>query len=293
MEYNSIVDITALGELSPTNTKTIMADDDSLAVVYETIPRKRDKKKAVRTCPICYDILEAQGDVENGNTNVAVVAGCNHIFCQPCLKEAIQTDIQAKKIPCRCPMTKCHNKWLSDDFVQAVLLDHYSTSSKQEDAIASGVDDNEAPQPPMPRSLEQYQRLMAIKRNPQSVECVKCHDVFLPSTQSDEDVKETTDQMPLQDSSSRYCPCFIHHRHRKDENAVTCPHCTHAFCKIHGDAHTTMSCREWFQTADGKRAKQSEKKLSRATKPCPNCSIRIQKVDVGVSLLYKIWTANK
>ena len=248
-------------------------DDVSVTTVYVPPPRRDNHSKwknpkKERTCPICYETLPAEGDVEEGHIQMMMtrVEGCNHYFCRACLKGSIHSDIAHKKIPCRCPMAACTNNMLPDAFVERALFDGKDQEHRQ-------------PDPEATRMLEKYHRILTLKQNPQSVECVKCHNVFLPVTDTDPDKDVSSKQkglgwMMLWSSASRQASTDT-------TDVVCCTHCPHRFCRTHGDAHAAdTTCRAWYQTTDGKRARQSEKKLHRATKPCPHCSIRIQKVEV-------------
>ena len=58
----------------------------------------------------------------------------------------------------------------------------------------------------------------------------------------------------------------------KTTTSLQCP-CGHEFCSIHGDAHTGQTCQEYTAKSDF----LSTSVIQCTTKPCPHCTVRIEK----------------
>lgn len=62
-------------------------------------------------------------------------------------------------------------------------------------------------------------------------------------------------------------------------NALQCPSCQCNFCRVHGQAHTGLTCKQYFKTPDYHQQAESERIILRHSIPCSRCGARLQKAD--------------
>ena len=76
------------------------------------------------------------------------------------------------------------------------------------------------------------------------------------------------------------CPALVPANEEEDTNNspdLSCPACHHAFCRVHGDMHGTLTCVQFQQTPQGIALRQSELAIQQFTKPCSRCGALLQK----------------
>jgi len=183
-------------------------------------------------CEICYDDFE---DLELGLQERIEIQPCRHAFCRKCLLEYFQYSISSKKIPIPCPMVGNQSNECSEPVSETVV----------EQILV----------PRATRDWNKFQRFQRLAEDPTLLSCPRCDQLVSrpqePSLEVSQDATITT--------TTTTSP------------TVSCESCSHTFCAIHGDAHSSMTCSEYMQTQEAQQIQKSEESLRNWTKPCSHC----------------------
>lgn len=91
-------------------------------------------------------------------------------------------------------------------------------------------------------------------------------------------------RMIKQNPSYRECPECNHGETIQDipkNSLLTCSRCTYSYCFLHGNAHPSMTCEQYYKKLGKngvKELKLSENLIKKTTRPCPNCKAPTQRI---------------
>lgn len=256
---------------------------------------------------------EPSGNHNTGGQRV-LVDGCHHAFCHSCLKEQCKFFILRREIPVPCPLEaetsllhatgtqengSFSHHYLSSELVESILTSSKSTCAKtitstllknnennmkeidgSENGASELLNDTMSTNSlssddasccssvsSSPDYWKKYLKIEQLNKDPTLISCTRCCELLPPLTNDQGSSQEERTEDVLPDLENQI---------RLPYPQITCPHCKHEFCMVHGDSHYGMTCVMYAETKEAAAIQKSEELISYLTKPCSHqCGARI------------------